>query len=123
MQGEVPIWEVMRQGEVGSRLLDRAGEQQGVWGRGQADQQGCSPSGPAQGIGAGQEGLLQEATSLVESPVTWVDYFPVESVVGSAAESAVESAAETAVDDPHFRLPTQPKVVAGWGGTGEVLGG
>ena len=50
-------------------------------------------------------------------PVTWMDYFKDKPVVGSAAGPAVVSA----VDDPHFRLPTQPKVVAGWGGTGEVL--
>ena len=53
----------------------------------------------------------------MESPVTWVDYFKDKPVVGSAAGSAVR----IAVDDPHFRLPTQPKVVEGWGGTGEAL--
>ena len=53
----------------------------------------------------------------LEDPVEWMDYFKDKPVVGSAAGPAVVSA----VDDPHFRLPTQPKVVAGWGGTGEVL--
>ena len=46
-----------------------------------------------------------------------MDYFKDKPVVGLAAGPAVE----VAVDDPHFRLPTQPKVVAGWGGTGEAL--
>ena len=32
----------------------------------------------------------------------------------------MESAVESVVEDPHFRLPTQPKVVEGWGGTGEA---
>ena len=104
VQIEVPTWEVGRQGEVGSRLCDRAGEQQGVWGRGQVDQQGGSPSGPAQGNRAGQEGLLQAALGLVESPVTWVDYFLDEPVVGSVVGLAAESAVESAVDEPHFRL-------------------
>jgi len=46
-----------------------------------------------------------------------MDYFKDKPVVGLAAGPAVG----IAVDDPHFRLPTQPKVVAGWGGTGEAL--
>ena len=49
-----------------------------------------------------------------------VDYFPDELAVVSAVVSAVELAAESVVDDPHFRLPTQPKVVDGWRGTGEA---
>ena len=44
-------------------------------------------------------------------------YFGDELVVGLVAGPAVEVVA----DDPHFRLPTQPKVVAGWEGTGEAV--
>ena len=57
------------------------------------------------------------AVPSLEDPVQWMDYFKDKPVVGLAAGPAVE----IAVDDPHFRLPTQPKVVAGWGGTGEAL--
>ena len=44
-------------------------------------------------------------------------YFGDELVVELVAGPAVEVVA----DDPHFRLPTQPKVVAGWEGTGEAV--
>ena len=47
-------------------------------------------------------------------------YFGDELVVELVAGPAVEVVA----DDPHFRLPTQPKVVAGWeGGEGTPQGG
>ena len=87
-------------------------------GGGQADEQGCSPSGLAQENLQGQE----EALPTVESAVPgWaVNYFPDDPVVGPAVESTVESVVESVVEDPHFRLPTQPKVVEGWGGTGEA---
>ena len=44
-------------------------------------------------------------------------YFGDELAVGLVAGPAVGVVA----DDPHFRLPTQPKVVAGWEGTGEAV--
>ena len=44
-------------------------------------------------------------------------YFGDELVGGLVAGPAVGVVA----DDPHFRLPTQPKVVAGWEGTGEAV--
>ena len=58
----------------------------------------------------------------VESAVPWwaVDYFIDDLAAGSAVVSAVELAAESVVDDPHFRLPMQPKVVDEWRGTGEA---
>ena len=49
-----------------------------------------------------------------------VYYFPDDPVEGSAVEQTVESVVEPVVEGPHFRLPTQPKVVEGWGGTGEA---
>ena len=49
----------------------------------------------------GQAGTLQGQVELAVQ--LWaVQYFPV------------------GIDDPYFRLPTQPKVVDGWGGTGEI---
>jgi len=44
-------------------------------------------------------------------------YFGDELVVELVAGPAVGVVA----DDPHFRLPTQPKVVTGWEGTGEAV--
>ena len=97
----MPLWEDRGQGEVGSQLVDRAGEPQGVWGPGQAVEQGCSPSGLAQGDMQGQAGILQGQVELAV-PSWAVDYFP------------------EGIDDPCCRLPTQPKAVDGWGATGEA---
>ena len=85
---------------MGPRLLDRAGEPQGDGGGGQIVEQGGSPSGFAQGDMQGQPGPLQTQEELAV-PLWAVQYF---------AEG---------IDEPHFRLPTQPKVVVGWGGIGE----
>ena len=40
---------------------------------------------------------------------------------GLVVELVAGPAVGVVADDPHFRLPTQPKVVAGWGGTGEAV--
>ena len=88
VQATMPLWGDRGQGEVGPRILDRAGEPQGDGGGGQAVEQECSPSGLAQGNLQGQEGALP---SQVESAVPgWaVNHFPDGSVVGSAVESTV----------------------------------
>ena len=49
VQAVVPPREEGGHGEVEARMGYRAGEPQGVWGAGQADEQGCSPSRLAQG--------------------------------------------------------------------------
>ena len=66
VQAVVPPWGDRGKGVLGPQERDRAGEPQGVWGEGQADEQGCSPSGLAQGNLQGQEDALP---SLVESAV------------------------------------------------------
>ena len=82
----------------------RAAEPPVGGGEGQELEQGSGPPGAAQGNLQGQAGQVQEEE--VVTVLWWaVQYFP-EEEGGQVAE-------------PYFRLPTQPKVVKGWGGLGE----
>ena len=92
-------------GEVGSHFQDRAEEPPAGEATGQEVEQGSSPPGAAQGNLQGQAGMVQEVEEAAVQE--WeVQYFPGEEV-GRAA-------------GPYFRLPTQPKVVEGWGGQGSA---
>ena len=93
-------------GEVGSHLQDRAAEPPAGAGVGQEVEQGSGPPGAAQGNLQGQACNVHEEEE-VTGPGWAVQYFPGEEVGRVAG--------------PYFRLPTQPKVVEGWGGHGSAV--